>query len=877
MKKHNLPREFVAQVAEDVKTVNYLSEAKEHYQDIMDRANVDLLWFVGLFSTPERFLDLDLVALRARVQSCRHDLTSLEEWLDYRTAREHCISIGLQDMLVKMEEAGTAPELIHSAFRKRFFKLWLDSILPEFPVLEGFRWRNHEGLIQQFRALDREQFRLASSRIRAQLLAQLPDPDAFTSAKDEVGVLMREKSKQRRLMPLRKLFNSIPNLLPRLKPCLMMSPLSVSLFLENSAYEFDVVIFDEASQVCTEDAVGAIIRGKQVVIAGDRHQLPPTDFFNRRLDDGDYDFEEQEGEEDSDILSEGYESILDEAVTVLPERTLRWHYRSRHEHLIAFSNAKIYDHDLITFPANIAREPDHGVEYVHVPEGIYDRSGRRDNSAEAARVAELVLQHIASCPNRSLGIVTFSERQQQAVTSAVRAMRLRNLHLEDFFSEGREEPFFIKNLENVQGDERDTIIFSIGYARDHRGAMYMNFGPLSRQGGHRRLNVAITRAKHNVKLVGSIDPTDIDLDRTNAEGVSLLRSYIEFAMTGPDALKRELKIDRTVSVESPFEEAVYDFLVSRGYGVDTQIGCSGYRIDMAIRHPTKSGRYVLGIECDGASYHSARTARERDRLRQDVLEGMGWTIHRIWSTDWIKDPTGEGKRLLERVDAILAQNGDLTVPRVINTTIRLDAMPVVREFDEAVVLESVKEPSQSGIEYFGLSRYVETVLPRMGLYGINKHRMPDAIIQVVGNESPIHFDLLCHRVMELIGHNRLSSKVKAEVSGALKTLGRSRVVMDGEFVMLPEEAKPGAKVRARHGGQRKVDKIHIKEIAEVMWVVADKSIGIDKAGMFSQTAAVFGFARVGKAISSRFEEAYTLLVRNGRLRLIDEKVLANGE
>jgi very-short-patch-repair endonuclease len=254
-----------------------------------------------------------------------------------------------------------------------------------------------------------------------------------------------------------------------------------------------------------------------------------------------------------------------------------------------------------------------------------------------------------------LGVVTFSEAQQNAVDAAIRQKRLKDSRYEQYFLDDREEPFFIKNLENVQGDERDTIIFSIGYAKDSRGIMYMNFGPLSREGGYRRLNVAITRAKHNVKLVGSIMPTDIELDKISSEGVRMLRSYIEFAQQGIIALEKELTFSNSLDFDSPFEEAVYDFLSSKGYNVVTQVGCSGFRIDMAVKHPTKNGHFAIGIECDGATYHSSRTARERDRLRQSVLEDMGWTIHRIWSTDWIKNQKTEEERLLRAVEKALGK------------------------------------------------------------------------------------------------------------------------------------------------------------------------------------------------------------------------------
>jgi superfamily I DNA and/or RNA helicase/very-short-patch-repair endonuclease len=536
--------------------------------------------------------------------------------------------------------------------------LWLDVVLPEYPAVFSFRSRNQQSIINEFNKLDKMQFEIAILRIRERLISKLPNIDVTTSSLEEVGILKREVSKQRRIMPLRRLFKEIPNLLATLKPCLMMSPLSVSLYLQADGYKFDLIIFDEASQICTEDAIGAIIRGKQIIIAGDKFQLPPTSFFNKTYSDNDFDMYD----EDSEDSFNAFDSILDEAANAIPERTLKWHYRSRYENLIAFSNDKIYKHGLTTFPSNIENSPNTGVEYIYIKDGVYDRGSRKNNIKEATCVAELVFEHFDKYPNRSLGVVTFSESQQQTIENAIRQKRYANKMYENFFLEDNAEEFFVKNLENVQGDERDTIIFSIGYGKDANGTMYMNFGPLSRNGGYRRLNVAITRAKFNVKLVGSIQPSDINLEKTNSEGVKLLRQYIEFAINGTKFFENGFELTNIIQAESSFEEAVYDFLTKNGYSVKTQVGCSGYRIDMAVKHPTISGVFVLGIECDGVSYHSARTARERDRLRLSILEDIGWKIYRIWSTDWIKDTKTEGEKLLNAVEeAILFQEDKMSV------------------------------------------------------------------------------------------------------------------------------------------------------------------------------------------------------------------------
>ena len=348
-----------------------------------------------------------------RLALCKDNKHQLEEWIDYQANRKECAKAGLSSYVDKIDQILIDNNYIVDAYLKRFYRLWLDKMLQQFPSVRDFRGRIQEQNIQEFCTLDIEQFKIAQARVRERLVNRIPDFNAITSSRDEIGILKRELSKQRRIMPLRKLFMAIPNLMSALKPCFMMSPLSVSVFLEAKSYEFDLVVFDEASQVHTEDAIGAIMRGKQVIIVGDTKQLPPTNFFATTLNDEDFDVDN--GDEETDDYAGAYESILDEAVTVLPERSLRWHYRSRDEHLIAFSNIKIYNGSLITFPSSIEKAPDLGVEYVYVSNGVYDRGGKKNNIIEAKRVAQLVFEHFKKYPKRSLGVVTFSEAQQNAV------------------------------------------------------------------------------------------------------------------------------------------------------------------------------------------------------------------------------------------------------------------------------------------------------------------------------------------------------------------------------------------------------------------------------------------------------------------------------
>jgi len=614
-------------------------------------------WKVSYTSICENLLDsfddtkkseltnLSMQELFDRMDVCSKSYSMLEYYIDYKNIISEMDSKGTLQFIRKTEELKLPSGSIIPCFKKCFYRSWLDGAILRFDAIASFRSEKQEAVVSEFKALDKEQMEIAKAYLKEKLISRLPNLDSFVVGGTEVTILRRELKKQRKLMPLRKLISNLPSLLPALKPCIMMSPLSVSTYFRNTGYKFDTVIFDEASQVRTEDAICSIFRGNQVIIAGDSKQLPPTDFFSTSFTDSDEFLDDEDGIDDAGA----YESLLDEASS-LPTQTLLWHYRSKNEQLIAFSNHKIYNGNLITFPSSVEEGNDIGVEYIYTPNGVYDRGGRNGNRVEADKVAELVFDHIKRNGNRSLGIIAFNEKQQTIIEDAIIRKRQENPQYEFFFKDSENEPFFIRNLETVQGDERDTIIFSIGFGYDKDGKFLMNFGPLSKNGGERRLNVAVTRARYNLKLVGSIMPTDINVDKINSLGPKLLRLYIDYAINGPKAILSETTADNSISFDSPFEESVYTFLVSKGYNVATQVGCSGYRIDMAVRHPHYNGRFAIGIECDGAAYHSARTARERDRLRQSILESMGWKIYRIWSTDWIKDSDAEKKKLLDAIE-----------------------------------------------------------------------------------------------------------------------------------------------------------------------------------------------------------------------------------
>jgi very-short-patch-repair endonuclease len=549
---------------------------------------------------------------------------------------------------------------------------------------------------------------------------------------------------------------------------------------------------------------------------------------------------------------------------VLPQLTLKWHYRSKNEALIAFSNSKIYHNSLITFPAPFENETDEGVEYIYVKEGVYKRSGKRNNPIEANRVVDVIYEQMKKYPNRSMGVITFSEAQQSCVEAALLARRMKDNLYEDYFREDNEEPFFIKNLENVQGDERDTIIFSIGYGKANpQEDLKMNFGPLNKEGGERRLNVAITRAKYSIKLVGSILPTDMNITDEAPKGVRLLRDYIEYAQQGVKALENSLNYTDNINTESPFEDSVYDYLVRNGYDVRTQVGCSGYRIDMAVLHPSLYGRFVLGIECDGATYHSSRTARERDRLRQSVLESMGWKIYRIWSTDWVKDPLNEGKHLLQAVDNAIKGYDELDV----NNNASIDKH--TNENYEMVVDKQLDEDSKG----YGFNVYREKIYPKQ-MYEVHMPRVADAIEEITREQAPINIELVCKQVAPLYCNTKVTKKVRDGVSYILNAdcfKDRDFVLKEG-YLWLKNQQEIVPRVPAEGEKPRPLDKIAPAELAEAMYVIIDKSIGIEQDSLFKVVSKEYGFSRTTENMFIQLEKAFSILEKSGRVKNIDGKL-----
>jgi very-short-patch-repair endonuclease len=831
----------------------------------------------GLFETERSgeigtALSRSLSSARAVVSRLSADQRGPEVWSRYRAALAEFIEHGLGALPSQLARQGIAAADVAATVERAILTAWVEDLLATDLRLASIRAEDRNRLVEQFRAADRELIRGAPAAVINSCDARRPRRTNVGSA----AVITSEAEKQRRHMPVRRLLRETRDVVQRIKPCFMMSPLTVSQFLPPD-FHFDVVIFDEASQVRPEDAVNSIYRADALIVAGDQKQLPPTSFFGASGDT-----EDDEWDEDD---SDAFQSVLDacKASGVLRSLPLRWHYRSRHENLIAFSNHEFYRNTMVTFPGASQDGPDIGVEFFK-SSGVYDRSGRRDNSGEAALVAERVIHHYATRPSLTLGVVALSKSQADAIEAAVEKARAARPDLGEFITDDRLDGFFVKNLENVQGDERDVIILSIGYGRDQQGKLRSEFGPINRGEGWRRLNVAVTRARRRVELVASFRGGELP-DSTN-KSVQHLKRYLLYAESGPRILATAAA-DADAAPESPFEEQVIDVLRDWGYDVQPQVGVAGYRIDMAIKHPEAQGIYALGIECDGAMYHSSRAARDRDRLRESVLRDLGWRLHRIWGTDWYRNRADAMERLRSEVAAACAMDPySMGRPEPKN----------VRPEPSRTRSDEVEEPSMSTAvrvapveheltawtrpyQHVGIDELIElrrTSADRRGLDLVALQdpeafeMVADIVLRVVEVEGPVEEDLLFTRVRTAWGVGRSGSVIQVRIREVLHWLDREKAVVRlGTAYDLPARELRFVRTATSIGGRLVRQIPAIERQLAIRNVIAD-CLSVRREELLSEVAGVFGWTRVRSDIRATLTADLDSLIEQG---IVEETAL----
>ena len=591
---------------------------------------------LGTFVPGRRLRELSLGAFQELLRSMLADRVTVQRLPEAHRLWDEIETLGLSTFVTEASASRVPAAEVPEALRHCWLASIYEAELLRDPRVGAMDADYHRRTVDEYRHADADHIAQTPQRIQRAVAERIIlARDQFPRQSELVA---REAGKKRRHIPLRTLFREAPDVISALKPCWVMSPLEVSQLLPGDKPYFDAVIFDEASQVTPADAIPAVLRGHRLVVAGDQQQLPPTSFFlGTNSDDEDA---EDEYDDTIEVGTANFESILDAVSTFVPFRSLDWHYRSRDERLIAFSNVYFYDRSLLTFPGTQADSCLRHVRVAPPPPGLDANQSAR---AEAERVVAEILDHMRTRPDESLGVIALGIEHARRITEALRLARLADPSLESCFAEESDEPFFVKNLERVQGDERDAIILSIGYGkRNADGRLSYHFGPIMQESGERRLNVAITRARTRMVVVSSFGAEDMDPARTTRRGAELLRRYLQYATSSGTDLGDGPRENPQLN---SFEISVRDALNAAGIPVVAQYGVGGYSIDFVASHPDQPGRFVLAIECDGASYHSQPTTRDRDRLRQGQLEALGWRFHRIWSTDWFSNAQAETERV----------------------------------------------------------------------------------------------------------------------------------------------------------------------------------------------------------------------------------------
>lgn len=801
---------------------------------------------VSLFEGDQRgviFSDLNgnLEDLTEVVAYLRSSTSDIGEWRSHHSAISDLTGMGVQQIVdFALREELPANELA-DLFERTLLRSWVDHVMTSDERLSPPMSKDRDSIAAEFRDLDAKLAASAAAKVIEICNGRRP-----TNLVGEPAILKTESEKKRKHRPVRDLLAQTAQTSQDVKPCFMMSPLAVSQFLP-PGMRFDVVIFDEASQVRPCDAINSIYRGDQLIVAGDEKQLPPTSFFERSISDSDDSYDEEDTVEFESVLK------LAKGAAGVDELPLRWHYRSRHESLITPSNRMFYNSELVTYPGAIDVSDEYGVELIHVPDAVYARGGARDNPIEAVKVVERILHFARNFPGLTVGVVAFSEAQASRINYELEAQRRDHPQLDGYFAGDRLDGFFVKNLESVQGDERDVIIFSIGYGRDENGAVAMNFGPLNREGGKRRLNVAITRARQRVEVVSSITAADFERNSTN-EGVRSLRRYLDFAENGISAFADDL--GEGGEPESPFEEEVLSAVREMGFDVTPQVGQAGYRIDMAVKHPERPGRYVLGIECDGAQYHSSRVARDRDRLRQEVLEGLGWTLHRIWGTSWYRNKEVEKVRLRQAIENALTGKPSSKKSRRAPTA----AAPELVEVDEAPLGDWAGEFRWNPLT---VKRLVDYDDPQVSV------QLVDVVERIIKSLEPVHPETVLVMVREIWSVNRMSAQRRDRFDQAVNSLLRQDRVTRDRFGFLWGNKAMEFVVRVPTDDEktfRRVAHVSPDEIKLAMFYLAKDARSLATDVLYSRTAKLFHWKMVDETRLA-FDRAFSELITSDSLIL----------
>jgi hypothetical protein len=831
---------------------------------------------------------------------------ALDRWLAFSRALEPLRRRGLTEAVRALETGDLSADDARLSFEKGLAAASVDE-REQSTGLADFDPTAHNRSI--------ERFTTSALAIRAELPNAIPAHvlalrrfDSSAPA-GQVGLLRRQLERQRGGMSVRTLLDTFGELITQILPITLMSPESVARFFPAKPGLFDIVVFDEASQIRVADAVGAMGRAGSVVVVGDSKQMPPTSFGEAAIDADD---ELELSAEAVAVADE--ESILSECVqSQVPSKWLSWHYRSQDESLITFSNHHYYESRLSSFPAPLrSTERDaldgYGVSMVRV-NGVFNRAGKgkelRTNRIEAeAIVAEIrrrfdaaaraqVGVPLAEFEAPSLGVVTFNAQQRDFIENLLRDTGdERILKALDHDSEG----LFVKNLENVQGDERDAILFSIAFSVNDKGFLPLNFGPLQRAGGERRLNVAVTRARRQVLLFASFDPSELRAEQTSSVGVKHLKSYLEMASRGSDALEAD---PRRTAIFDRHRDDIAAELRMRGLAVKTDVGLSDFRVDLSVAPAATPDRPLLAVLLDGDSWRARRTVADRDGLPTEVLKNlMHWpAVERVWLPEWLHAREAVLDRLeLAVADAVSAADDDVQVARVdsmveqaLEDDLEIDdaepdlAAPVVpiADAEPGLFLRSIVTTAPASTADDLLSPYTPWATRRVGSIAVldalprqDAARAVEAVIrEIVTTEGPVHLVRLAKLVAAAFDLNKVA---QSRATAILRHVPAEMTTHSTEPFAWPTDVDPttwrGAR-SSQQGDGRSLDHVSLIEIANAMSIVAEASAGLAEPDLKREALAVFGGRRMTEAISARLDAALKWGIENARLRRAEAGII----
>ncbi|MBT2131034.1 DUF3320 domain-containing protein [Aliiroseovarius lamellibrachiae] len=800
---------------------------------------------------------VDLEQILRRFKRIEADHGRYSEWTALANSTQTLVDRGAGDLVTavndgRVETKNAEDEFLYACAEAR----WAEARRLK-PELEGLAELDRSDLVAAFSSLDRKRIEDARSLILARHSEQIPKGSV-----GQMGIIRGEIGRKRGHKPVRWIMKNAGEMVQRMKPVFLMSPISVAQYLTPGSLSFDLLVIDEASQIRPEDAFGVIARAKQIVVVGDEKQLPPTSFFDRLVDSGDE--ESDEAEETFGASAADMESILTACSSRgMRQRMLEWHYRSRDPSLIRMSNSVFYEGNLVLPPSPLEHDDNYGLKFHRVP-GVYSRGksgpGRTGtNKIEAQAVVAEIAKHARDWPDLSLGVVAFSKSQADMLTEVLEHARRNDPVLDGFLREGQREDVFVKNIENVQGDERDVILISVGYGPTEPNGRLpsMSFGPINGEGGERRLNVLFTRSRVRCSVFASFNPGDIDPARTTREGPKVLKRFLEYAKSGILDDRAPTGLD----ADSPFEEDVAQVIKGMGYLVDPQVGSAGFRIDLGVRHPDQPGQYIAAVECDGATYHSALWARERDRLRQDILENLGWEFHRIWSTDWFYRRDAEIERLrlaltkaLEKAGAGIAVTGANDGRQLLEET-----AGAAGEISDQEVFD-VEQISVTAPLYERADLNVNT-------NGLEPHEAPISqlvriVTQIVEREGPIHVEELARRVSASFGRTRAGRRIVEVTKQAVQTAERNSggaLLSSGRFLFTKSQSEvPPVRDRSEETGNVvKAAYLPPMEIKAASEKLTEECGYMEMDDLVRATARLLGFKRVGADLNKIITDTLT--------------------